>query len=178
MNDCKKCKYFMSCLLGFVKECPKRNRRGVINMAIDNDEASYNKGYADGSLAVTSEITNKIIDDFVNSLKQYFVILPHDIGVIEMKAEQFKTDIQDQGKFQIFPVPVGTTVFKFEPTSETTPKKFIKTIITRYEVYEDSVWMTFLNGLGRNIEDFGTWVFLTEEEARKKLKEINNAVKF
>ena len=49
----------------------------------------YNKGYADGSLSVTSEIRNKVIDDFVNDLKDYFVI-PHDVGVIEMKAEQLK----------------------------------------------------------------------------------------
>lgn len=32
---------------------------------------------------------NKALDDFVNVLKDYFVI-PHDVGVIEMKAEQLK----------------------------------------------------------------------------------------
>ena len=32
---------------------------------------------------------NKAIDDFVNVLKEYFVI-PHDVRVIEMKAEQLK----------------------------------------------------------------------------------------
>lgn len=35
------------------------------------------------------EIRNKAIDDFVNDLKNYFVI-PHDVRVIEMKAEQLK----------------------------------------------------------------------------------------
>ena len=35
------------------------------------------------------EIYNKAIDDFVNVLKDYFVI-SHDVGVIEMKAEQLK----------------------------------------------------------------------------------------
>ena len=35
------------------------------------------------------EIYNKAIDDFVNVLKDYFVI-PHDVEVIEMKAEQLK----------------------------------------------------------------------------------------
>lgn len=34
-------------------------------------------------------VCNKVIDDFVNDLKDYFVI-PHDVGVIEMKAEQLK----------------------------------------------------------------------------------------
>ena len=32
---------------------------------------------------------NKAIDDFVEELKDYFVI-PHDVRVIEMKAEQLK----------------------------------------------------------------------------------------
>lgn len=34
-------------------------------------------------------IRDKAFDDFVNSLKEYFVI-PHDVRVIEMKAEQLK----------------------------------------------------------------------------------------
>lgn len=37
-------------------------------------------------------IRNKAIDDFVNDLKDYFVI-PHDVGVIEMKAEQLKAGV-------------------------------------------------------------------------------------
>ena len=37
-------------------------------------------------------IRNKAIDDFVNDLKDYFVI-PHDVGVIEMKAKQLKAGI-------------------------------------------------------------------------------------
>ena len=37
-------------------------------------------------------IRNKAIDDFVNDLKDYFVI-PHDVGVIEMKAEQLKVGV-------------------------------------------------------------------------------------
>ena len=34
-------------------------------------------------------VYNKAIDDFVEELKDYFVI-PHDVRVIEMKAEQLK----------------------------------------------------------------------------------------
>ena len=37
-------------------------------------------------------VCNKVIDDFVNDLKDYFVI-PHDVGVIEMKAEKLKEGI-------------------------------------------------------------------------------------
>ena len=35
---------------------------------------------------------NKAIDDFVNVLKDYFVI-PHDIRVVEIKAEQLKEGV-------------------------------------------------------------------------------------
>ena len=38
---------------------------------------------------------NKAIDDFVNDLKDYFVI-PHDVRVIEMKAEQLKTGAENE----------------------------------------------------------------------------------
>ena len=48
--------------------------------SIDKIDA-VNKGYICGY--------NNAIDDFVNDLKDYFVI-PHDVRVIEMKAEQLK----------------------------------------------------------------------------------------
>ena len=38
---------------------------------------------------------NKAIDDFVNDLKDYFVI-PHDVRVIEMKAEQLKACAENE----------------------------------------------------------------------------------
>lgn len=71
------------------------------------------------------------------------------------------------------PVPIGTTVYKFEPSVKET-KRYIKTIVTRYDVFEDSIWFTFANGLGRNIEDFGKYVFLTQAEAEQKLKEMES----
>lgn len=43
--------------IGTVEEC----KESVLDI-----EKAYNKGYADGSLSVTSEIRNKTIDDFVN----------------------------------------------------------------------------------------------------------------
>ena len=48
--------------------------------SIDKIDA-VNKGYICGY--------NNAIDDFVNDLKDYFVI-PHDVRVIEMKSEQLK----------------------------------------------------------------------------------------
>ena len=40
-------------------------------------------------LHLVKNIYNKAIDDFVEELKDYFVI-PHDVRVIEMKAQQLK----------------------------------------------------------------------------------------
>ena len=80
-------------------------------------------------------------------------------------------DAEEQGLLLRFPVPIGTTVYKFEPLAKEA-KRYIKTTITRYEVFEDSIWFTFANGLGRNIKDFGKTVFLTQAEAEQKLKEM------
>ena len=81
-------------------------------------------------------------------------------------------DAEEQGLLLRFPVPIGATVYKFEPLAKGT-KRYIETTITRYEVFNDSVWFTFANGLGRNIEDFGKYIFLTQAEAEQKLKEMN-----
>lgn len=80
-------------------------------------------------------------------------------------------DAEEKGLLFQFPVPIGTTVYKFEPLAKGT-KKYIETTVTRYEVFNDSVWFTFANGLGRNVEDFGEYVFLTQEEVEQKLSEI------
>ena len=82
-------------------------------------------------------------------------------------------DLEEQGLLLRLPVPIGTTVYKFEPLAKET-KRYIKTTITRYEVFDDSIWFTFANGLGRNIEDFGKHVFLTKAEAEQKLKEMES----
>ena len=52
---------------------------------------SYRASVFSGEMkqAMLREEYNKAIDDFVNVLKEYFVI-PHDVRVIEMKAEQLK----------------------------------------------------------------------------------------
>ena len=82
-------------------------------------------------------------------------------------------DLEEQGLLLRLPVPIGTTVYKFEPLAKGT-KRYIKTTVTRYEVFNDSVWFTFANGLGRNVEDFGEYVFLTQAEAEQKLKEMES----
>ena len=82
-------------------------------------------------------------------------------------------DADEQGLLLRLPIPIGTTVYKFEPLAKGT-KRYIKTTITRYEVFDNSIWFTFANGLGRNIEDFGKFVFLTQAEAEQKLKEMES----
>ena len=82
-------------------------------------------------------------------------------------------DLEEQNLLLRLPVPIGTTVYKFEPLAKGV-KRYIKTTITRYEIFDDSIWFTFANGLGRNIEDFGKYVFLTQAEAEKKLKEMES----
>ena len=90
--------------------------------------------------------------------------------IIERLAEY--EDLDEQGLLLRLPVPIGTTVYKFEPLAKGT-ERYIKTTVTRYEIFGDSIWFTFANGLGRNVEDFGEYVFLTKEEAEQKLKEMN-----
>lgn len=82
-------------------------------------------------------------------------------------------DAEERGLLLRLPVPIGTTVYKFEPLSNR-KKRYIETTITRYEVFGDSIWFTFANGLGRKIEDFGKRVFLTQAEAEQKLKEMES----
>ena len=88
------------------------------------------------------------------------------------KLAQYE-DLEEQGLLLRFPVPIGTTVYKSEPLAKST-KRYIETTVTRYEIFGDSIWFTFANGLGRNIEDFGKYVFLTQAEAEQKLKEMES----
>ena len=87
------------------------------------------------------------------------------------KLAQYE-DLEEQGLLLRLPVPIGTTVYKFEPLAKGI-ERYIKTTITRYEVFGDSIWFAFANGLGRNIDDFGKYVFLTQAEAEQKLKEMS-----
>ena len=95
-----------------------------------------------------------------------------DIGDILEKLAEYE-DLEEQGLMLRLPVPIGTTVYKFEPLAKGT-KRYIKTTITRYDVFDDSIWFTFANGLGRDIKDFGKTVFLTQAEAEQKLKEMES----
>ena len=82
-------------------------------------------------------------------------------------------DLEEQGLLLRLPVPIGTTVYEFEPLNKT-EKKCTKRTVIKYNVYADSIWFKFADGYMKNIKDFEKTVFLTREEAEQKLKEMES----
>ena len=81
-------------------------------------------------------------------------------------------DLEEQGLLLRLPVPIGTTVYEFEPLNKIVKGCTARTVI-KYTVYDDSIWFNFADGFMKNIEDFGKTIFLTREAAEHKLKEMN-----
>ena len=71
------------------------------------------------------------------------------------------------------PVPIGTTVYEFEPLNKG-PKKYTKRTVIKYTIYDDSIWFNFEDGFMKDVKDFGKTIFLTQKEAEQKLKEMEN----
>lgn len=82
-------------------------------------------------------------------------------------------DLEEQGLLLRLPVPIGTTVYEFEPLNKIVKGCTARTVI-KYTVYDDSIWFNFADGFMKNIKDFGKTVFLTREAAEQKLKEMKN----
>ena len=80
-------------------------------------------------------------------------------------------EAEEQGLVAVLPVPIGTTVYEFEPLNKIIKGCTERTII-KYTMYDDSIWFNFADGSMKNIEDFGKTIFLTREAAEQKLKEI------
>ena len=80
-------------------------------------------------------------------------------------------DLEEQGLLLRLPVPIGTTVYEFEPLNKIVKGCTARTVI-KYTMYDDSIWFNFANGFMKNIEDFGKTIFLTREAAEQKLKEM------
>lgn len=89
--------------------------------------------------------------------------------IIERLAEY--EDAEKQGLLVRLPVPIGTTVYEFEHLNRGVKECTERTVI-KYMMYDDSIWFNFADGFMKNIEDFGKTVFLTKEEAERKLKEM------
>lgn len=79
-------------------------------------------------------------------------------------------DAEEQGLMVQLPVPIGTTVYEFEPLNKIVKGYTARTVI-KYTVYDDSIWFNFADGYMKDIKDFGKTVFLTREAAENKLKE-------
>lgn len=82
-------------------------------------------------------------------------------------------DAEEQGLLVRLPVPIGTTVYEFEPLNKIVKGCTERTII-KYTVYDDSIWFNFADGYMKDIKDFGKTIFLTREAAEQKLKEMKN----
>ena len=79
-------------------------------------------------------------------------------------------EAEEQGLVAVLPVPIGTTVYEFEPLNKIVKGCTARTVI-KYTMYDDSIWFNFADGFMKNIEDFGKTIFLTREAAEQKLKE-------
>ena len=82
-------------------------------------------------------------------------------------------DAEEQGLLVRLPVPIGTTVYEFEPLNRGVKECTERTVI-KYTMYDDSIWFNFADGYMKDIKDFGKIVFLTKEEAEQKLKEMES----
>ena len=82
-------------------------------------------------------------------------------------------DLEEQGLLARLPVPIGTTVYEFEPLNKIVKGCTERTII-KYTVYDDSIWFNFADGYMKDIKDFGKTIFLTREAAEHKLKEMES----
>ena len=81
-------------------------------------------------------------------------------------------DAEEQGLLVRVSVPIGTTVYEFEPLNKTVEGCTARTVI-KYTMYDDSIWFNFADGYMKDIKEFGKTVFLTREAAEQKLKEMN-----
>lgn len=79
-------------------------------------------------------------------------------------------EAEEQGLMVRLPVPIGTTVYEFEPLNKIVKGCTARTV-AKYNVYDDSIWFNFADGYMKDIKDFGKTIFLTREAAENKLKE-------
>ena len=142
----------------------KNELKRRIDLFLDELDYSINEDFC--------KETMKMMREFIGHANHRLDCEDSRVKSLKKKLKEYH-DLEEQGLLLRLPVPIGTTVYKFEPLAKGT-ERYIKTTITRYEVFGDSIWFTFANGLGRNIEDFGKYVFITKAEAEQKLKEMES----
>ena len=94
-----------------------------------------------------------------------------DIRKVLRKLAEYE-EAEEKGLMARLPVPIGTTVYEFEPLNKIVKGCTARTVI-KYTVYDDSIWFNFADGYMKDIKDFGKTIFLTREAAEQKLKEMN-----
>ena len=128
-------------------------------------------------------LTNRIIipkeerDIVVFTQGEYIDTIPaemtdEDIRKVLRRLAEYE-DAEEQGLVAVLPVPIGTTVYEFEPLNKIVKGCTARTV-AKYNVYDDSIWFNFADGYMKDIKDFGKTVFLTREEAEQKLKEMES----
>lgn len=128
-------------------------------------------------------LTNRIIipkeerDIVVFTQGEYVDTVPaemtyEDIRKVLRKLAEYE-DLEEQGLLVRLPVPIGTTVYEFEPLNKIVKGCTARTVI-KYTMYDDSIWFNFADGYMKDIKDFGKTVFLTREAAEHKLKEMES----
>lgn len=128
-------------------------------------------------------LTNRIIipkderDIVVFTQGEYIDTIPaemthEDIRKVLRKLAEYE-EAEEQGLMVRLPVPIGTTVYEFEPLNKIVKECTTRTVI-KYTVYDDSIWFNFADGYMKDIKDFGKTVFLTREAAEQKLKEMES----
>lgn len=135
-----------------------------------------------------ADTDNEIVDDDIfddtmfdnlayepNTIKGLIALFYRNLWVMAELREKLKhyEDADEKGLLLKLPCKVGDTVYNIVPrVSEESTYREDK--VTRIEIYDDSVWMCFHNGLAKNITRIGKSVFLTKEEAEQKLKEMES----
>lgn len=99
---------------------------------------------------------------------------PYEQVVADCMKDYLKyRKLEEQGLLLKLPCKVGDIAYNIVPrVSEESTYREDK--VTRIEIYDDSVWMCFHNGLAKNVTQIGKSVFLTKEEAEQKLKEMES----
>ena len=128
-------------------------------------------------------LTNRIIipkeerDIVVFTQGEYIDTIPaemthEDIRKVLRRLAEYE-EAEEQGLVAVLPIPIGTTVYEFEPLNKIAKGCTARTII-KYAMYDDSIWFNFADGFMKDIKDFGKTVFLTREAAEQQLKEYKN----
>jgi Cu/Ag efflux protein CusF len=111
--------------------------------------------------------TQQILDSWIKSCK---VVDDVDQEAKDVIIEALELKIaEEQGLLLRLQVKPEDRVWCLKQPDAT---EYYETEVTRIEIYNDSIWLCFKNGKARNIDYIGKTVFLTKEEAEKKLAEM------